>query len=94
MKGSVPETLNQVDTQNVAHLHLDMNCSPSEIAAINFFWDRLVPRAVILLDDYAYAGYESQKRALDTFGKEKQVMIASLPTGQELLTKPPEEMSP
>jgi Macrocin-O-methyltransferase (TylF) len=90
IKGSVPETLNQVETQNVAYLHLDMNCSPPEIAAINFFWDRLVPGAVILLDDYAFLGYDSQKHAMDVFGKEKQVMIASLPTGQGLLMKPPE----
>jgi hypothetical protein len=94
IRGSVPETLNQVDTQNVAYLHLDMNCTPPEIAAINFFWDRLVPGAVILLDDYAYMGYESQKCAMDAFAKEKEVMIASLPTGQGLLMKPPEEMSP
>jgi hypothetical protein len=94
IKGSIPETLNQVETQNVAYLHLDMNCSPPEIAAMNFFWDRLVPGAIILLDDYAYLGYESQKHAMDAFGKEKQVMIASLPTGQGLLMKPPEGMSP
>jgi hypothetical protein len=90
IEGSIPETLDQVETQNVAYLHLDMNCSPPEIAAINFFWDRLVPGSVVLLDDYAYRGYESQKHAMDAFGKEKQVMIASLPTGQGLLMKPPE----
>jgi hypothetical protein len=92
IKGSVPETLNQVETQNVAYLHLDMNCSPPEVAAMNFFWDRLVPGAIILLDDYAYRGFESQKNALEAFGKEKQVMIASLPTGQGLLIKPPRRM--
>ncbi|MGZ4924496.1 MAG: TylF/MycF/NovP-related O-methyltransferase [Halobacteriota archaeon] len=90
IEGSIPETLNQVETQNVAYLHLDMNCSPPEIAAINFFWDRLVPGAVVLLDDYAYYTYKSQKHAMDAFGKEKQMMIASLPTGQGLLMKPPE----
>jgi hypothetical protein len=70
-----------------------MNCSPPEIAAMNFFWDRLVPGAVIFLDDYEYLGGKSQKHAMDAFGKEKQVMIASLPTGQGLLMKPPEGMS-
>ena len=90
IEGSIPETLNQVDTQSVAYLHLDMNCSPPEIAAITFFWERLIPGAVVLLDDYAYRGYESQKRAMDAFASQKHVMIASLPTGQGLLVKPPE----
>jgi hypothetical protein len=91
--GSVPETLNRVDTRNVAYLHLDMNCSPPEIAAMTFFWDRLVPGALVLLDDYAYRGYESQKTAMDAFAKEKHVMIVSLPTGQGLLIKPPDGVS-
>lgn len=94
IKGSIPETLNQVETQQVAYLHLDMNCSPPEIAAMIFFWDRLVPGAVVLLDDYAFWGYESQKHAMDALAKEKQVMIASLPTGQGLLMKPPAGKTP
>lgn len=89
IKGSIPGTLDQVKARNVAYLHLDMNCSPPEVAAINFFWDRLVPGAVVLLDDYAYRGFESQKHAMDAFAREKNVMIASLPTGQGLLLKPP-----
>jgi hypothetical protein len=94
IKGSIPETLNQVATRNVAYLHLDMNCSPPEVAAMNFFWDRLLPGAVVLLDDYAYRGYESQKHAMDAFAEERHVLIVSLPTGQGLLMKPPEGVSP
>lgn len=90
IQGSIPQTLGQVDTRSVAYLHLDMNCSPPEIAAITFFWERLLPGAVVLLDDYAYRGYESQKHAMDAFARQRQVMIASLPTGQGLLLKPPE----
>jgi len=89
IKGSIPETLSQVDTTRVAYLHVDMNCSPPEVAAMNYFWDRLLPGAVVLLDDYAYRGYESQKNAMDAFAKQRHVMIASLPTGQGLLIKPP-----
>ncbi len=88
--GPVPETLNGVETKKVAYLHLDMNCSPPEVAALNFFWDRLLPGAFVIFDDYAYHGYESQKNALDAVAKERNVMIAGLPTGQGLLIKPPE----
>jgi hypothetical protein len=90
IQGTVPETLDQVEAREVAYLHLDMNCAPPEVAALSFFWDRLVPGAVVLLDDYAHRGYESQKHALDAFADQKQVMIASLPTGQGLLIKPPD----
>jgi len=89
IQGSIPETLKQVETKHVAYLHIDMNCSPPEIAAINFFWDLLLPGAIVLLDDYAYRGYEAQKYAMDDFAKAHNVMFASLPTGQGLLVKPP-----
>ena len=66
-----------------------MNSAAPEIAAATFFWDRLVPGAFVLLDDYAYRGFHSQKVAMDTFAAEKGVEICSLPTGQGLLIKPP-----
>jgi SAM-dependent methyltransferase len=88
IEGSIPETLPQVRAEKIAYLHLDMNCSEPEIAAIQFFWDRLVPGAVVLLDDYAYHGYLSQKLAMDKFAQEKGIKILSLPTGQGLLVKP------
>jgi hypothetical protein len=89
IQGTVPQTLDQVDTQNVAYLHLDMNCASPEVAALEFFWDRLAAGAVVLLDDYAYRGFESQKYAMDQFALRKGLSIASLPTGQGLLLRPP-----
>lgn len=87
LEGSIPGTLSQVATTAVAYLHLDMNCSPPEIAAAEFFWERLVLGAVVLLDDYAYSGYRSQKIAMDCFAARKRSSILSLPTGQGLMIK-------
>jgi hypothetical protein len=89
IKGSIPETLDQVEAASIAYLHLDLNCSLPEVAALNFFWDRLCSGAIVLIDDYGYCGYESQKRAMDAVAEARHIMIASLPTGQGLLIKPP-----
>jgi hypothetical protein len=86
--GAIPETLNEVETDNVAYLHIDMNCSPPEVAAFNYFWERLVPGAFVLLDDYAYKGYRPQKVGMDAAAAAKDLKIVSLPTGQGLLIKP------
>ena len=88
IEGSIPETLPQVRAEKVAYLHLDVNCSVPEIAAIRFFWERLVPGAFVLIDDYAFYGYVSEKIAMDRFAQEKGITILSLPTGQGLLVKP------
>jgi hypothetical protein len=87
--GPIPDTLSQVHAIRIAYLHLDMNCAPPEVAAAEYFWDRLIPGAVVLLDDYAYYGFAAQKAAMDAFAKTKDVAICSLPTGQGLMIKPP-----
>jgi hypothetical protein len=89
IQGAVPETLSQVETKEVAYLHLDMNCATPEQAAAEYFWNLLVPGAFILLDDYAYQGYHQQKLALDSFAQSSGVTVLSLPTGQGLIIKPP-----
>jgi hypothetical protein len=76
-----------VGASKIAYLHLDMNCSPPEVAAADYFWNRLVPGAFVLLDDYAYRGYRAQKIAMDSFAASQQTEILSLPTGQGLLIK-------
>ena len=89
ISGVIPETLEQCEANAIAFLHIDMNCAPPEIAALRHFWPRIVKGGMILLDDYAYAGYEPQKRAMDALAKELAVGILSLPTGQGLIVKQP-----
>lgn len=88
VKGSIPDTLPQVDAERVALMHIDLNCAPPEVAALEHFWDRLQKGAPVLLDDYAYWGYRPQKLAMDDLARRLGVQIVSLPTGQGLLLKP------
>jgi hypothetical protein len=88
VRGKVPDTLSQVAIDKVCYLSLDMNIAAPEIAAIEFFWDKLVSGGVVVLDDYGWQHYSEQQRALDAFATRKGVAIATLPTGQGLLLKP------
>jgi hypothetical protein len=88
IKGTVPDTLPEVKTDKVAYLSIDMNCVEPEIAAAEFFWDKMVSGAAIILDDYGATNHIHQKRAFDEFAKRKNVMILPLPTGQGLILKP------
>lgn len=88
VKGAVPETLSQVKSEKVCFLSIDMNCVAPEIAAAEFFWDKLVSGAAVVLDDYGWAKHIVQKRAFDEFAVRKGVPILSLPTGQGLILKP------
>jgi O-methyltransferase len=88
IKGAVPESLLQVDTNKVAYLCLDMNCVLPEIAALDFFWDKIVSGGIIIFDDYGYADSSNeQKLAHDAFALSKNTEILSLPTCQGMLIK-------
>jgi hypothetical protein len=89
IRGAVPDTLSLVKAKHISYLHLDMNCAEPEVAALRYFWGMLVPGAMVLLDDYAYVGYESQKKAVDAAAQELEARVLCLPTGQGLLVKPP-----
>ncbi|HEY0418826.1 MAG TPA: TylF/MycF/NovP-related O-methyltransferase [Acetobacteraceae bacterium] len=88
VRGMVPDTLDAFpDGRRVAYLSIDMNIVVPEIAAIAFFWDRLVPGGMVLLDDYAWSTHTAQKAAFDAFAAARGVAILSLPTGQGLLIR-------
>jgi len=85
--GSIPETLGAITSRKIAFLHIDLNCSPPEVAALDALWNRMENGGIVLLDDYAYYGYQPQKEGLDRWARFKGISIASLPTGQGLIIK-------
>jgi hypothetical protein len=87
VRGKVPETLDRVQIDRVAWLHLDMNIAYPERAAIEHFWPKLVRGAVVVLDDYGWLPYQEQKHTLDEFARLNATMIATMPTGQGLMIK-------
>jgi hypothetical protein len=88
IKGIVPDTLPQVTSDKVAFLSLDMNTRDPEIAAAEYFWDRLVAGAAIVLDDYGWRKHAEQRLAFDEFAAGRGVQVLALPTGQGLILKP------
>jgi hypothetical protein len=88
VRGLVPDTLPTVPIDRVCYLSIDMNIVQPEIAAMDFFWDKLVPGAAVILDDYGWVNYQLQQEAHDRFAASKGVPILLLPTGQGLIIKP------
>ena len=88
IKGSVPETLDECKAGKICYLSIDMNCVAPEIAAVNYFWEKIVPGGIIILDDYGFKEHIEQKIAFDNFAMQKNVSILQLPTGQAIIFKP------
>lgn len=86
-QGRVPEVLDQVSPQKIAFLHLDLNNVDAEIGALEVLFDRMVPGAVMVLDDYGWLAYREQKLAEDEWLGKRGYRVLELPTGQGLVIK-------
>lgn len=85
VKGILPQSLAGIDTGPIAYLSIDLNNAAAEIETAAVLWPRLVPGAVIVLDDYAFEGHEEQYRAWNEFAAQKGLHILTVPTGQGLI---------
>jgi O-methyltransferase len=84
IKGAVPESFSQGLPEAIAFAHIDMNNAAAEIGALDAIEDRLVPGAVIVLDDFGALPYRAQHVAeTEWFGK-RGIPVLELPTSQGL----------
>lgn len=88
VKGFVPKILQEVDSELISYLHIDMNAANPEVDALKYFWPRLSRGAIVVLDDYGFMGHQAQKNAIDALCLELRTEVLSLPTGQGLILKP------
>jgi len=88
MRGRIPEVFSSGCPEKIAYLHIDLNQAPAEIASLEYLFDRMVPGAILILDDYEWAGaYRGQKLAEDVWFEERKYRVMPLPTGQGLIIK-------
>jgi hypothetical protein len=87
-KGYIPEVFDSA--QNPAQLvwiHIDLNSATPTIQALDKFWVQLEVGGLILLDDFAWPGYEDTQNHVEKWTLNKKCHILHLPTGQAIIFK-------
>ncbi len=88
VKGLIPDVFARDCPDRIAYLHIDLNQAPAEVAALEHLFDRMVPGAILILDDYEWSGfYRPQKLAEDAWFDARRYRVMPLPTGQGLVIK-------
>lgn len=78
-EGLVPGTLHEVSHIAFCLVHLDMDIYAPTIAALKFFWRRMVPGGVILLDDYrALKGINKAIKEFEAYVGQKCIQTANV----------------
>lgn len=87
IKGKLPETLDQINNSLISFLHIDLNAADIEFECLRKLWASIIPGGVILLDDYAYSGYEYTHTKLNNLASILKVSILVTASGQGIILK-------
>jgi O-methyltransferase len=88
IQGRVPEVLHEDMPEQIAFLHMDLNNSAAEIAALDLLFDRIASGGVIVFDDYCWEVSRAQHDAEKAWFAARGLHILPLPTGQGVFVKP------
>lgn len=88
VKGWLPSSLRDSDVKDISFLHVDLNDGLIEVECIQSLWPTLRAGTVIVLDDFANGGRESQRATVKAFFDEMTVPVLATPQGQGLVIRP------
>lgn len=86
-KGRAPDSLDQNAPDKIAFMQIDMNNAEAEIGVLERLFDRMVPGAVLVLDDFGWSAYKRQFVAETKWFGDRGYHVLELPTGQGLVVK-------
>lgn len=87
VKGILPESLLGKIPEKVSFMHVDLNSPLTEVQCIQACWENLIPGGIILLDDFAYLGFEKSHEILTNFFNQIGYAVLTTATGQGIVIK-------
>ena len=87
IQGRVPEILADGSPDRIAFLHIDLNNTTAELAALEALFDRISPGGIIIFDDYCWVAAARQHIAEKAWFAARGLQILPLPTGQGVFVK-------
>jgi len=87
LKGWIPARFPEVDGKNFSLVHIDVDLYQPTLDSLNFFYPRLKPGGVIVMDDYGYFTCPGAYKAANEFMADKKEHLLHLPTGQGVIIR-------
>lgn len=86
-KGWIPQSFAGLEHLNLCFVHIDLDLYQSILDTLAFVYPRLVPRGVIIFDDYGFASCAGARKAVDEFFADKSETPFVLGTAQAVVWK-------
>lgn len=89
IRGLVPEVLNRVNSTKISFISLDMNHGLPERLVLEALWDKMVPGAIVYLDDYCDQNHSNVRKEIDSFFLKKKESILCFHNTCAIVVKSP-----
>lgn len=86
-EGWIPAVFAELPDTGWAYVHVDVDLYAPTLASLEYFFPRLVPRGVLICDDYGAPTFPGARRAWDAYCDRQGLPFVVLPTGQAVLMK-------
>ncbi|HXX56061.1 MAG TPA: TylF/MycF/NovP-related O-methyltransferase, partial [Methanoregula sp.] len=86
-KGWIPERFGEISSERFSFVHIDVDLYQPIRDSLEFFYPRMIPGGIIVLDDYGYLGFPGAKKATDEFIKNRPDFFLDLPSGSAFIIK-------
>jgi hypothetical protein len=87
VEGELPGTIMLASTLQISFLHVDLNAPQVEAECLELLWENISPGGMILLDDYANAGFAATISPVKDFFESKKQYVFTTPSGQGIVIK-------
>ena len=73
--------------KNISFIHMDMDHGEPTRIALEMFWDKMVPKGIILFDDYDWHACRNIKPVVDAFAEKHGLTVHKLTEHQAYVVK-------
>jgi hypothetical protein len=80
-RGWIPERFQEAENKLFCFVHIDVDLYQPTLDSISFFYPRMVPGGIILLDDYGFDNCKGVTEAVDSFMQGRREPIVNLASG-------------
>ena len=96
IQGRLPESLTKKNEslkspfeqiKKICFLHIDLNYPETEVECLNMLWPKINQGGIVLLDDYAYHGFEKSYKLMNLQTKKLNRLILTTASGQGIIIK-------
>jgi O-methyltransferase len=87
VKGWIPDILPSLPDQSYKYVHIDLDLYEPIKGALEYFYPKMVPGGIIVMDDYGSLYWPGAKKAVEEFCEQRRIQFLTISSAQAIIWK-------